>query len=96
MIINFLSKKATDIFDGIVSRHSRELNIALHSKTKRLLDQLNVATRLETLKVPPSNKLKKLTGGLSGFWRIKIDKQWAIIFKWHNGKAFDVDIIDYH
>ena len=46
--------------------------------------------------IPPSNKLKKLTGNLSKFGRIKIDKQWAIIFKWNNGITFDVDIVDYH
>lgn len=96
MIINFLSKRAKDIFNGTDSRYSRKLNIELHQKVKRLLDQLNMVTELETLRVPPSNKLKKLTGNLSDFWRIKVDKQWAIIFKWINGEVFDVDIIDYH
>lgn len=49
-------------------------------KARRLLDQLNAATVIETLKIPPSNKLSKLTGDLKEFWRIKIDKQWAIVF----------------
>ncbi len=96
MIENFLSKLVKDIFNGTNSKHSRRLNVELHPKAKRLLDQLNEVTEIETLRIPPSNKLKKLTGNLSNFWRIKIDKQWAIIFKWDNGKVFDVDIIDYH
>ena len=96
MIENFSSKLAKDIFDGTNSKHSRKLTMELHSKARRLLDQLNVTTELATLMIPPSNKLKKLTGNLSKFWRIKIDKQWAIIFKWNNGIAFDVDIVDYH
>lgn len=75
MIINFLSKRAKDIFNGVGSRYSRKLNIELHLKAKRLLDQLNTVIELETLRIPLSNKLKKLTGNLSGFWRIKIDKQ---------------------
>ncbi len=70
--------------------------LSLHPKAQRLLDQLNAVTNIETLRVPPSNKLAKLSGNLKGYWRLKIDKQWAIIFHWDNGEATDVDIIDYH
>jgi proteic killer suppression protein len=96
MIMNFASQMAQDIFDGTNSRYSRRLPMSLHGKAQRLLDQLNAATKIETLRVPPSNKLFKLTGDLKDFWRIKIDKQWAIVFMWDAGKAFNVDIIDYH
>lgn len=96
MIENFASQMAEDIFNGSNSRYARMLPMSLHKKTQRLLDQLNAATRVETLKVPPNNKLMKLTGDLKDFWRIKIDKQWAIIFMWDAGQAFNVDIIDYH
>lgn len=96
MIDNFNSKLAEDVFHGVSSRYSRKLPEQLHKKAQRKLDQINAATLLETLKIPPSNKLSKLEGDLSEFWRIKIDKQWAVIFKWLNGTAFDVDIIDYH
>lgn len=96
MIRNFKSKLAEDIYDGVKSRYARKLPIDLHSKAQRLLDQLNSATKIETLKIPPSNKLMKLSGNLSNYWRIKIDKQWAIIFCWDKGFAFDVDIVDYH
>ena len=96
MIKCFSSKLAEDVFNGIDSRHSRKLPRQLLSKAQRKLDQLNAATLLETLKVPPSNKLSKLEGNLSEFWRIKIDKQWAVIFRWEDGMAIDVDIVDYH
>lgn len=96
MIDNFSSKTAQDIYDGINSRFSRKTPHSLHEKARRLLDQLNAVTKVETLRIPPSNKLKKLSGNLADYWRIKIDKQWAIIFKWNNGNASDVDIIDYH
>lgn len=96
MIINFSSKTAQDIFDGSNSRYARKLPSVLHEKAQRLLDQLNAVTKVETLKVPPSNKLKKLTGNYRQYWRIKIDKQWAIIFKWIDSNAHDVDIVDYH
>lgn len=96
MIENFASQMAEDIFDGVNSRYSRSLPMALHGKARRLLDQLNAATMVETLRVPPNNKLAKLTGDLQEFWRIKIDKQWAIIFMWDAGNAYSVDIVDYH
>lgn len=96
MIKNFNSKLAEDVFNGLNSRYSRKLPENLHKKAQRKMDQISAATVIDTLKVPPSNKLSKLEGKLSDFWRIKIDKQWAVIFKWENGMAFDVDIVDYH
>jgi len=96
MIVNFANATAKDIFDGVNSRHARKLPSHLHPKARRLLDQLNAVTKVETLRAPPSNKLAKLTGNLKGYWRIKIDKQWAIIFNWDNGEAKNVNIVDYH
>jgi proteic killer suppression protein len=57
---------------------------------------IHAATLIDTLKIPPSNKLSKLAGNYSEFWRIKIDKQWVVIFRWENGDAYDVFILDYH
>jgi proteic killer suppression protein len=96
VIESFASKTAEDLYNGENSRHARKLPMGLHAKAQRLLDQLNAATRVETLDVPPSNKLRKLSGDLAGYWRIKIDKQWAIIFRWKEGHAYNVDIVDYH
>lgn len=96
MIENFSSKLVTDIFDGIASRYARKLPPELHGKAQRLLDQLNCITNVETLRVPPSNNLEKLKGDLAGYWSIRINKQWRIIFQWKNASAYDVDIIDYH
>lgn len=96
MINNFKDKLTEDIFNGVNSRYSRKIPAALHKKSQRKLDMLHAATVIETLKVPPSNKLAKLSGSLSEFWRIKIDKQWAVIFRWEAGNAYDVCIIDYH
>ena len=96
MIRSFASKLAEDIYDGTNSRYARALPVGLHEKAGRLLDQIHAANRVETLDIPPSNKLRKLTGKLSGFWRIKINPQWAIVFRWVHGEAWDVDIVDYH
>lgn len=96
MIRNFKSKIAENIFDGFESRLTRKIPTDLHNKTRRLFDQINAATEIETLRVPPGNNLEKLKGDLKDHWSIRINKQWRIIFKWKNHDALDVDIIDYH
>jgi proteic killer suppression protein len=96
MIYNFQDKLTEDVFNGLSTRYSRKLSSALHKKAQRKLDQFNAITQIETLHIPPSNKLAKLEGDLSLFWRIKIDKQWSVIFRWEDGNAYDVCIVDYH
>jgi len=51
---------------------------------------------LETLKVPPNNRLEPLKAKRKGQWSIRINDQWRICFKWQNGNAYDVEITDYH
>lgn len=96
MIRNFHSKTAQDIFDGISSRTTRRIPADLHEKIRRLFDQMNAATKIETLRIPPSNHLEKLKGNLKNYWSIRINNKWRIIFKWENAEALDVDILDYH
>jgi len=96
MIKHFRSKTAQDIFDWSRTRYARKIPPSLHGKIRRLLDQLNAATQVDTLTKPPSNRLEKLTGDLKGFWSLRINRQWRVIFKWKAGFASEVDIIDYH
>lgn len=96
MIVNFANKVAEDIFNGLTTRHSRKLPLELHDKAQRLLDQLNAVTRLDTLRVPPSNHLEKLKGDLTGYWSLRINIQWRIIFQWENDNVYEVSIVDYH
>lgn len=63
---------------------------------KRKLDMLNAAGRLEDLRVPPANRLERLAGDLKDFHSIRINDQWRVIFRWLDGHAFDVRIVDYH
>jgi toxin HigB-1 len=65
-------------------------------RAKRKLEALHAAARLEDLQVPPSNRLEKLKGDLKAFHSIRIDEQWRIIFRWIDGHAHDVAIVDYH
>lgn len=96
MINNFSSKTARDIFDGVSSKFSRKIDSRLHCKIIRLFDQINAVTEICDLRYPPGNKLEKLQGGLKEYWSLRVNSQYRIIFKWINGTAYDVDIIDYH
>ena len=96
MIRNIIGKTTRDIFNGYNSRQSRIVPQELHGKARRLLDQLNTAPRVDFLNIPPGNRLEKLRGRLTGFWSVRINDQWRIIFKWKGNDALDVEIVDYH
>jgi proteic killer suppression protein len=96
MIRTFVDKTAQDIYNGINSRYSRKISSELHGKIQRLLDKINAVVEVETLRIPPSNHLERLSGKLKDFWSIRINNQWRIVFRWEKGDAIDVSIIDYH
>lgn len=70
------------------------MNIA--KVTRRKLRQLEIANRLEDLKVPPGNHLEALKGNRSGQYSIRINDQWRVCFRWTEGGADGVEIVDYH
>jgi len=96
MIRSISGKSTQDIYDGVNSRQARKIPRELHDKAVRLLDQIDAAPSLEFLRTPPSNRLEKLWGNLEGFWSLRINDQYRIIFRWVSDDAFDVEIIDYH
>lgn len=63
---------------------------------RRKLLYLNAARRLDDLKVPPGNRLEALRGSRRGQYSIRINEQWRICFRWVDGDALDVEIVDYH
>jgi proteic killer suppression protein len=64
--------------------------------TRRKLVQLNAATSLADLGVPPGNRLESLKGELSGRHSIRINDQWRIVFRWTDAGPVDVETMDYH
>ena len=62
----------------------------------RKLQQLNAAQQLDEMASPPGNRLEMLTGDRSGQYSIRINDQWRICFRWQNGDAYEVEIVDYH
>lgn len=96
MLKNLADKATQDFYDGIYSRQARKLPRELHDKVRRLLDQINAAPKLEMLRIPPGNRLEKLKGDRAGFWSLRINDQWRIVFRWQGQDALDVQVIDYH
>ena len=93
MIVSFGSKDTEKIWKGIIVRKpSKEIQ----QIGRRKLRMLNNSLDINDLRIPPSNRLEKLTGTLKNFYSIRINKQWRIIFLWENGNATEVEIIDYH
>jgi proteic killer suppression protein len=62
----------------------------------RKLRMLNRAMTLQDLRVPPANRLEKLSGGRADQYSIRINDQWRICFEWQAGDAYNVEIVDYH
>jgi proteic killer suppression protein len=58
--------------------------------------QLNAATQIEDLRLPPANRLEQLHGDRAGQWSIRINDQWRVCFRFKNSDAFEVAIVDYH
>ena len=93
MIKSFGSKETEKIWEGIPSR---KLPSEIQHIARRKLRMINNAQDINDLRIPPANHLEKLSGNLLGFYSIRINKQWRIIFKWKTDHALEVEIIDYH
>lgn len=93
MIVSFGSKMTRKIWEG---ERVKDFPTELQEISRRKLRMLNNSQNLMDLQVPPSNRLEKMKGNLRVYHSIRINDQWRIIFKWGNGSAADVEIIDYH
>ena len=75
---------------------SRRLPTEILVRAAMRLIQVNAAHRLEDLRLPPSNRLEALKSDRAGQWSIRVNAQWRVCFRFKNGDAFDVEIVDYH
>ena len=93
MLTSFGDKATKKIWEG---ERVKGLSSEIQEIARRKLRMLNNSRNLADLQVPPSNRLEKLKGNLQKFYSIRINEQWRVIFKWNNGNADEVEIIDYH
>lgn len=93
MIKTFADKETEKIYMGIVSRR---LPVDIQQVARRKLRQLNNAENLNDLRIPPANRLESLKGEYKGFYSIRVNNQWRIMFRFADGDVFEVRITDYH
>lgn len=93
MIRTFKDKETKKVFER---EWSRKLPEDIQDKAYQRLVMLHKSSNLRDLRIPPGNRLEKLSGDRSGQWSIRINDQWRICFEWHDDDAYNVEITDYH
>jgi len=93
VIKSFSCKETEKIWNGNVSR---KFPRDMQDRALRKLRQLDAALTIDDLKNPPGNRLEDLKGDRSGQKSIRVNQRWRICFKWENGEAHEVHIVDYH
>ena len=93
LIRSFQSRETEKIFNR---QRSDKLPQDIQQVALRKLRMLNRAVTLQDLRIPPANRLEKLTGDRTGQHSIRINNQWRICFEWREGGAYNVEIADYH
>lgn len=93
MIKNFKDAETEKIYQR---ERSRKLPVDIQPVALRKLRMINNSININDLRVPPANRLEKLTGNRQGQYSIRINDQWRICFEWRGSDAFNVEITDYH
>ncbi len=93
MIESFASVETERLF---ATGKSRRLPPDILRRAVMRLTQLDAATVIDDLRLPPSNRLEALLGSREGQWSIRVSEQWRVCFRFNHGNAQDVEIVDYH
>jgi len=96
MIVGYLDDATRAVHVGEESKAARGFPVAVRKVARRKLDLIGAAAEIRDLAVPPGNRLEQLRGDLAGFYSIRVNDQFRIIFKFEAGNASHVQLIDYH
>ncbi len=96
MILSFKDETAAALYHGKNTRYIRRIPPNIISVALRKLDMLNAAYRLNDLREPSGNRLELLKGDLAGYYSIRVNEQWRIVFRWEDNNAHEVSLTDYH
>lgn len=96
MIRTLADDTTRDIWNGVNSKAARRVPRSLWPIVRRKLDQLDVVTKLDDLRVPPGNQLHALTGELKGWHAVRVNDQYRIVFKFVGTDVVDVRCVDHH
>lgn len=93
MIRNFGDETTVALYQG---KRPKGISAEVARRATARLQLLDAADRVDSLRVPPSNRLKKLGGKLTDWWSVRVNDQYRLIFQWVDGAAEGVEFIDYH
>lgn len=96
MIKSFGDSATEELFHSIRSRRTRRFPLEITWSALRKLDVINGAHQLQDLQSPPGNRFKALKGDLKGYYSIRVNDQWRIVFRWSDESAHEVSLVDYH
>jgi len=96
VIVGFGDRATEALYHGEGGRAVRKIPPDVRRAALRKLDMLDAARRLEDLRSPPGNRLELLRGDLAGFYSIRVNDRWRVVFRWLDGDVDRVSVVDYH
>lgn len=96
MIVRFSDRALEDFWHGKSSARARRIPADIRTRLMDRLTQMDAAAALSDLAVPPSNNLEALSGDLDGWWSIRVNKQWRLIFKWTDAGPAEVYLSEHY
>ena len=96
MIASFGDKATEDLYHGRRTNRIRRFPPDVIPMALRKFDVIRAAYRLQDLRSPPGNRLEALSGDYAGFYSIRVNQQWRLVFRWENDSAYDLSLVDYH
>lgn len=96
MIVSFGDRATEDLYHGRPTSRVRRISPKIVNLALVKLDLLNAAVALADLRSPPRNRLEALKGDLVGYYSIRVNDQWRIVFRWDHENAYDTRLVDYH
>ena len=96
MILSFGDRATEDLYHNRPTNRVRRFTAEIRGLALVKLDLVNAAAAVRDLRSPPGNRLEMLKGDLEGFYSIRVNDQWRIVFRWENNNAGEVRLTDYH
>ncbi len=96
MIGTFADDATRDVWNGVNSKAARRIPKDLWPVVQRKLDQIDIVTKLDDLRIPPGNRLHSLEGDQAGYHAIRVNDQYRVVFRFVGQDAYDVCCTDYH
>ena len=96
MIASFGDRATEDLYHGRQTSRVRRFPRTILSAALRKLDVIRATRQIQDLRMPPGNRLELLKGDYAGWYSIRVNQQWRIVFRWESDGAHDVMLKDYH